>query len=143
MTETEFDALLADPTKQITEDITWQEDDDHSPGLEFRVEVASAPAYPLFVVGRYNRQAGTLTYALIHRGIGRLYALDMGKDHHNPSCQYMGEKHKHRWTEQFRDKDAYVPDTITHDPCAASCRGLGAPPGRAHRSGKPGQRELR
>lgn len=37
----------------------------------------------------------------------------MGKDHHNPSCQHVGEKHKHRWDERLRDKDAYVPDDIT------------------------------
>jgi hypothetical protein len=39
----------------------------------------------------------------------------MGKDHHNPTCQHTGDKHKHRWTEQFRDKDAYVPPDITAD----------------------------
>ncbi len=37
----------------------------------------------------------------------------MGKDHHNPSCVNIGEKHKHRWNEQLRDKDAYVPEDIT------------------------------
>jgi len=25
----------------------------------------------------------------------------------------VGEKHKHRWTERFRDKEAYAPDDIS------------------------------
>lgn len=65
------------------------------------------------MVGRYNRFAGTLTYALIHRTVGRIYALDLDADHHNPTCQRVGEKHKHRWSEAFRDKEAYVPADIT------------------------------
>ncbi len=44
---------------------------------------------------------------------GRIYALDLGADHHNPDCNRIGEKHKHRWTETFRDKQAYVPKDIT------------------------------
>ena len=50
---------------------------------------------------------------MILKTAGRIYALDLGKDHHNPQCDYVGEKHKHRWTEQFRDKEAYVPKNIT------------------------------
>lgn len=49
---------------------------------------------------------------IIHRGVGRIYGLDMGKDHHNPSCQHVGDKHKHRWDERLRDKDAYIPQDI-------------------------------
>jgi hypothetical protein len=50
---------------------------------------------------------------LIHRGVGRIYALDLGKDHHNPSCVNVGEKHKHRWSEVLKDKDAYTPEDVT------------------------------
>ncbi|MFH1112659.1 MAG: hypothetical protein V1792_01945 [Pseudomonadota bacterium] len=42
-----------------------------------------------------------------------MYGLDLGKDRHNPRCDQVGERHKHLWTEQFRDKEAYVPDDIT------------------------------
>lgn len=45
--------------------------------------------------------------------MGRIYALDIGKDHHNPTCEQVGEQHKHRWTEQFKDKEAYGPKDIT------------------------------
>ena len=57
--------------------------------------------------------ARTLTYALILKTAGRIYGLDLGKDHHNPQCNQVGEKHKHTWSEQYRDKEAYTPNDIT------------------------------
>ena len=113
MIQNEFEILIADATKKIVSDISWVEDEDHSPAVEFRADVASEAGYPIFVRGSYNATALTLTYALIHRGSGRIYALDLGKDHHNPDCPYVGEKHKHRWNETVRDKEAYVPPDIT------------------------------
>ena len=47
-----------------------------------------------------------LSFALILNTAGRIYALDLGKDHHNPDCNHVGEKHKYRWTETQRDKTA-------------------------------------
>jgi hypothetical protein len=113
MTQAEFEALLADNSKRIDQDILWQEDEDRSPGVEFRVPVNSDSGFPIFIKGWYNREAQTLSYSLIHRGVGRIYGLDLGKDHHNPSCDYVGEKHKHRWSDAVRDKDAYMPPDIT------------------------------
>ncbi len=121
MTQNEFEVLIEDAGKRIVDDIYWEEDEDHSPSVEFRAEVESDTGYPIFIRGSYNMIARTLTFALIHRGSGRIYALDLGKDHHNPNCQYVGEKHKHRWNEVVRDKDAYAPKDIpdsVHDPVA-------------------------
>ena len=111
--EAEFAVLLADTTKTVVGDIVWSEDEDHSPAVEFRAEIVSAAGYPLFVRGSHNPLAQTLTFAVIHAGCRRIYALDLGKDHHNPSCNNVGEKHKHKWTDRFRDKDTYVPQDIT------------------------------
>ena len=113
MNQQEFETLLADPTKQIHGNISWEEDEDHSPAVEFRVDVISQVRYPIFVKGSYNPIIQTLTYALIYRSVGRIYALDMGKEHQNPSGLRVGRKHKHRWSESMGDKDAYVPDDIT------------------------------
>lgn len=113
LTQSEFEALIADGTKTVVGDIEWSEDEDHSPSVEFRAEVGSTAGYPLFVKGTYNPAAKALSLVLIHRPAGRIYGLCLGKDHHNPTCQNVGEKHKHRWTEEFRDKQAYVPDEIT------------------------------
>lgn len=113
LTNAEFASILDDSSKRIEGNIAWCEDEDHSPALEFRAEVVSGTGWPLFVRGSYNRLAGALTYALILKTEGRIYALDLGKDHHNPECTQVGDKHKHRWTEHVRDKEAYVPDDIT------------------------------
>jgi hypothetical protein len=113
MKDQDFEAFMADPTKQINRDIIWHEDDDHSPGMEFRVVISSQARYPIFVMGRCNLAAQKLSYALAHPSFGRIYALDMGKGHKNPLGNRVGRKHKHRWTEQFRDKKAYEPEDIT------------------------------
>ncbi|HPB51570.1 MAG TPA: hypothetical protein PLZ31_10145, partial [Myxococcota bacterium] len=104
LSNSEFETILADTTKQIDGDIDWQEDEDHSPALEFRTDVRSDAGWPLFVRGSFNSLAGTLTFALILKTDGRMYGLDLGKDHHNPTCQMVGDPHKHRWSEGFRDK---------------------------------------
>ncbi|MCC6124103.1 MAG: hypothetical protein IT426_04015 [Pirellulales bacterium] len=57
--------------------------------------------------------AEALSYMLILKTAGRIYGLDLGRDHHNPQCNQVGDKHKHRWNELFKDKEAYVPDDIT------------------------------
>jgi hypothetical protein len=113
LSQTEFESILADKSKRIDNNVSWSEDEDHSPSVEFRQSVQSDAGYPLFVRGSYNALAQTLTFAIIHRGAGRIYALDLGKDHHNPDCRNVGEKHKHRWNEPVRDKEAYVPADIT------------------------------
>ncbi len=113
LTNAEFEAILSDTSKRIDGDIVWQEDEDHSPCVEFREEVQSSAGWPLFVRGSYNHLIPALSYVLILKTAGRIYGLDLGKDHHNPRCDQVGEKHKHKWIEEFRDKEAYVPDDIT------------------------------
>ncbi len=121
LTNQEFEAIINNTTKVVVGDIAWTDDDDHSPSCEFKVEVQSDAGWPLFVKGSFNPAIPALSFALILKTEGRIYALDLGKDHHNPQCNQVGDKHKHRWTEQFRDKEAYVPDDITEpasDPVA-------------------------
>jgi len=79
--------------------------------------VQSDAGWPLFIKASYNPLIPALSIALISQSAGRIYALDLGKDHHNPDCHQVGEKHKHRWSEQFRDKKAYVPDDISGTAC--------------------------
>ena len=113
LSDAEFDTILSG-SKRIEGNIYWTEDEDRSPARSFRAEVQTDSGWDIFVQGRYNRPASKLTYALILRAEGRVYALDMGRDHHQ-----VGEIHKHRWTEQLRDKNVYAPIDITasvHDP---------------------------
>src|SRR5688572_205999 len=116
LTNAEFEALLADKSKRIEGDIEWEEDEDHSVCREFKAQVLSDPGYSLSVRGTYNPVACALSLVLVYSGHGRIYGLDLGKDHRNPTGERVGEKHKHRWTEQYKDKQAYVPPDITATP---------------------------
>lgn len=118
LTSAEFESILADKSKRIDGNIEWVQDEDHSPAVEFRAEIQNEGGWPLFVRASYNPLARTVTFALILKTVGRIYALDIGKDHHNPQCTQVGRTHKHRWSEQFRDKEAYVPADITAAPDA-------------------------
>ncbi len=112
LSNAEFNSILADETKCIKGDITWKHDEDRSPAWEFKADIGLESGWPLLVKGRYNPRIGALSYTLILKTEGRIYALDLGKDHHNPQCEQVGEKHKHRWSEQYRDKEAYVPEDV-------------------------------
>ena len=113
MTQADFDVLLNDATKAIDGDIVWKEDEDKSPAVEFMMDVSTANGDPLRVYGNYRGILGRLNYVLLHSNYGRIYALDLGQEHRNPDGNLVGEKHKHRWTEQHLDKEAYAPQDIT------------------------------
>ena len=113
LTDVEWDSVLSDPSKRIDGDIEWVEDEYRSPARCFRAKVDSTAGWGLLVHGRYNPLAETLSYTLFLNTEGRIYGLDMGKEHHNPQCDRVGDPHKHRWSERYRDKEAYVPKDIT------------------------------
>ncbi|MBA4027478.1 MAG: hypothetical protein C0473_04470 [Cyanobacteria bacterium DS3.002] len=114
MTQDEFEDLLLDETKTIEGDIDWSDDEDHSPAVEFQAAISNAQNMPVELRGSYNQILEKLTFAVIHRGLGRIYSLDLGHDHRNPDTgDKVGDKHKHRWSEIYKAKVAYVPDDIT------------------------------
>ena len=112
LSQSEYDDIINDHTKSIAGDIAWE---GPSPGLarKFRIDIESPDGYPIFVQGWYNFGSGKLSYAIIHRAVGRIYGLDLGAEHYNPDGELMGEKHKNYWVPGSRDKWAYVPDDIT------------------------------
>lgn len=75
----EFESFLDDKSKCIQGDIAWGPDEDHSPTVEFTCDLESDDGFPVVVRGSYNHEAQTLSYTLIYRGVGRVYAHDMGK----------------------------------------------------------------
>ncbi len=108
----EYEAIISDGTKRIAGDIAW-EGRPNAPARQFRVDVDSEAAHPLFINAWYNPNSGKLSYALIHRTVGRIHGLDLGADHCNPDGEFVGEKHKNYWVPGSRDKWAYVPNDIT------------------------------
>ena len=116
----EYRAIIADDTKRIVGDIAWEgKPPAHHRG--FVVEVNSESGHSLSIKGWYNAGSNKLSYALIHRGAGRIHGLDLGAEHTNPDGNPVGEKHKNYWVPGSRDKWAYGPDDITepwHRPIA-------------------------
>ncbi len=53
LSQQEYDAIIADETKIIAENIVW-ESSPNSPTRRFRAEVDSDEGYPIFVDGWYN-----------------------------------------------------------------------------------------
>ena len=113
LTNAELSAILTDTSKRIHGDINWSGDEYHSPAQRFRSEISSSAGWPLFVQGYYNPYAMSLSYAIVLKTIGRIYGLDLGKDHRNPHGEQIDGTHKHKWSERYRDKQAYAPNDIT------------------------------
>ena len=112
LSQPEYDAIIEDDTKVIAENIAW-EGTPNSPTREFRIDIDSDEGHPIFLKGWYNPASGKLSYAIIHRSVGRIYGLDLGADHCNPDGKPVGEKHKNYWVPGRRDRWAYVPEDIT------------------------------
>lgn len=111
LSKEDFEAILQDTSKIIEGDIVWKED---NLWQKFKVAIGSElENYQLSIRGTYNPLIYALSYHIICPPYGRIYGLDLGKDHRNPDGELIGEKHKHRWSEIYRDKEAYVPLDIT------------------------------
>jgi hypothetical protein len=112
LSQQEYDNIINDTTKIIAENIFW-EGGPNLPARQFRIDVDSNEGYAIFVKGWYNPLSGKLSYAIVHRSVGRIYGLDLGAEHQNPDEEFVGEKHKNYWVPGSRDKWAYVPEDIT------------------------------
>ena len=118
LSQKEFEDILADETKLIVGNLAWADDQSGTGAKEFKVEIISNASYPIFIHGWYNESSGKLTYAIIYSRKWRIYGLDLGANHRNPrgpdgSREVLRGTHKHRWTEEHKDKWAYVPPDIT------------------------------
>lgn len=99
----EIARLLADPSKRIVGPLRWTDDEDQSCGLEFAIELRAATGELLLVRGQRCDPAGSLRFALILRGVGRIASLDLGHPHQGPDGRRCTALHFHRWSPPFRD----------------------------------------
>ena len=124
LTDQEFEALLADPTKRIERDISWRNDRLHRGAREFRATVRSESGQSLLVKGWWSPVSSRLSYSLVYDRRERIVGLDLGEEliHHNPGCNRRRRRtacacprgtHKQRWTQDFGDRQAYSPADIT------------------------------
>lgn len=114
-------AKILKASKRIPDDIDWADDEHRSHVRRFRAEVDAATGDLLFVQGYYNPLAMTLSYAMYLGEGDRICGLDLGRNHRNPDGERVGKRHKHRWSERYRDRVAYAPANVTEpisDPVA-------------------------
>jgi hypothetical protein len=65
------------------------------------------------VKGWHNKKRTKLYYTIIHSEGKRVYCLDLGERHRQPDESLVAGIHKHRWTDEYEDQFAYIPDDIT------------------------------
>jgi len=115
ITEQEANHLIESP-KTITDQIKWIEKPNRDQIFEFIVDVnTDLPNTKLTLVVNRNEKLRKYSFTLVYNGTARIKSLDIGKGHRNPPDRRVnvGKKHKHTWTNQWRDQWAYVPDDIT------------------------------
>lgn len=115
ISELEVAVILAEQSKRIEGDIVWRDRPGRSTIKEFRVDVESEPGWELIIDGFWNPESGKLGYTLVHEKQERIVGLDLGVGHNNPKGDRVGDTHKHLWTDEDADKDAYEPSDITAD----------------------------
>ena len=114
LSETEVGMILEDESKRVVGDLGWTAQRDHPMWVSFVADIETDAGFSLFIKGSLNLAARKLSFALIHRGEARrIYGLCLGTAHSDPEHGRLGDKHKHRWTEQYADKSGYVPEEIT------------------------------
>jgi hypothetical protein len=106
VTDNELREILDDETKAITGDIQWGQDRTMSYVMNFRVKVENELGFPLWVKGSYNRELDKTSFTLFDQNTGRIYGIDSGQDHHNASCDWVGDLHAHQWNEITKDREA-------------------------------------
>lgn len=111
LTGDQADEVMARP-KRLVGSIRWVETFGHHDLYEFRAQIDMDPPARIFLQGSANQRIGTFSFVVVCNDT-RIRALDIGKNHRNPDGQRVGDKHKHRWTDEHVDRDAYVPQDIT------------------------------
>ena len=105
LSQHEYRTIMTDTSKRIEERISWKPKSSKSPAQEFHQNVLSDREWPLFIKGWWNPLSRKLSYALILRTTGRIFALDIGDCvHHNPTCQSITGAHIHEWDVETEDK---------------------------------------
>jgi len=109
-------ASIMHAPKAITEEIKWSAKRDRDHVLEFIVPIeTSDPNIKLQLVANMNTKIRKFSLTIVYNGIARIKSLDIGKGHKNPPDRRVnvGKKHKHTWTDAWKDQWAYKPDDIT------------------------------
>ena len=112
LNEVEVNAIIADPSKEITADIVWSNARPNQTAQSFRIPLTHASPATIDVYGLFNPMKANLSFSLI-ADRQRIYALDMAGRHKNRSGEVFRGMHKQRWSDAAERAEAFVPDDIT------------------------------
>lgn len=115
ITEQEVNHLMEAP-KSIIEEIRWTSKPGREHILEFVVPIKTPnDTIKLQLVANINTKINKFSFTILYNGSIRIKSLDIGKGHRNPPDRKIniGKKHKHTWTNEWKDQWAYKPDDIT------------------------------
>ena len=118
ITEEEANEIINSP-KRITEPIVWKEIRPRTMIFSFSVPIkVDRDDITLTLEGSYNMRLPTkFSFKIMLNGKLRIKALDMGRSHRRPGDHVRvgkkTKKHKHTWTDEYKDNWAYEPDDIT------------------------------
>jgi len=118
--EASISGILEMP-KHIEDDITWTHK--QKDWLEFRTRIECDADCTLWLVGSYNHCLDAYSYSFLANG-QRLRGLDVGKDHHNPTCEDVGSPHVNYWTDPHEAKMAREADDIDCSTMASAIEGF-------------------
>lgn len=114
LTEEQVAQILA-ASKSVTQDLEWG-----SKGGQFwaacKLEVENQLKVTLHIHANANLiDRSKYSFSLILSNSYRIASFDAGASHvnrHTDSGKWLGQPHKHRWTEVCRDSFAYTPSDI-------------------------------
>lgn len=108
LTQEEFDAIIADDSKQIVGDIEWSLDPDRADASRFEVPVLWDDDRPLWVSGFYRPSYRKLTYSL-RLDQTRIAGIDFGRNvgHTNRNRNKLIGPHLQWWSESAGRAEAY------------------------------------
>lgn len=115
ITEQEAAYIMESP-KAIVEEIKWVPKSGREYIFEFIVPiVGQVDTIKLQLVANINTKINKFSFTILYNGSVRIKSLDIGKGHRNPPDKKInvGKKHKHTWTNEWKDQWAYKPDDIT------------------------------
>jgi hypothetical protein len=115
ITEQEANRII-EMDKTIEDSIKWTKKPQREGIYEFIVPVEIDDPYTkLTLIVNRNEKNQKFSFTILYNSTVRIKSLDIGKGHKNPPDrkQNVGKKHKHTWTNEWKDQWAYKPDDIT------------------------------
>jgi hypothetical protein len=114
--QADVDELLASGELSVSGHYSWREASNKA-WIKIDIPVWSEARHNLKICLSLNREEPSLySFALIFNNAFRVRAVDFNGSHtnkHTDNNEWIGQTHKHKWTDKCNDRFAYTPTDIT------------------------------